>query len=95
MTNEPGQFDTAILIDMPGILTPAALAYAIDEVKKFCDKYSYPQPPLPNLTGDILPCDLLITSKENENGEDVGRIQFKRIDGSVIFDEKWVIRKTS
>ena len=59
MTNEPGQFDTAILIDMPGILTPAALAYAIDEVKKFCDKYSYPQPPLPNLTGDILPCNLL------------------------------------
>ena len=95
MTNEPGQFGTAILIDMPGILTPAALAYAIDEVKKLCDKYSYPQPPLPNLTGDILPCDLLITSKENENGEDVGRIQFKRIDGSVIFDEKWVIRKTS
>ena len=95
MTNEPDQFGTTILIDMPGILTPAALAYAIDEVKKFCDKYSYPQPPLPNLTGDILPCDLLITSKENENGEDVGRIQFKRIDGSVIFDEKWVIRKTS
>ena len=95
MTNEPGQFDTAILIDMPGILTPAALAYAIDDVKKFCDKYSYPQPPLPNLTGDILPCNLLITSKEEESGEDIGQIQFKRIDGTVFFDEKWVIRRSS
>lgn len=95
MTNEPDQFGTTILIDMPGILTPAALAYAIDEVKKFCDKDSCPQPPLPQLTEAILPCDLLITSKEDENGEDVGRIQFKRIDGTVIFDEKWVIRKSS
>jgi hypothetical protein len=88
MTNEPDQFGTTILIDMPGILTPAALAYAIDEVKKFSC-------PLPQLTKAILPCDLLITSKEDENGEDVGRIQFKRIDGTVIFDEKWVIRKSS
>lgn len=93
MTNEPDQIDTAILIERPGILTPAALADAIDTVKKYFAEFSYSQPPFPKLAGDILPCNLLITSKEKENGEDIGRIQFKRLDGTVFFDEKWVIRK--
>ena len=95
MTNEPGRIDTAILIDTPGILTPEALAYVIDKVRKDFAEVGYPQPPLPALTEAIIPCDLLITSKEEENGEDIGRIQFKRLDGTVFFDEKWVIRRSS
>ena len=95
MTKEPDHLDTGTLIEITGILTPEALAYAFDTVQKYFADHRDPQPPLPQLTEAILPCDLLITSKEDENGEDVGRIQFKRIDGTVIFDEKWVIRKSS
>ena len=95
MTNEPEQMDTATLIDHPGILTPATFADAIDTVKKYFAEFGYPQPPLPAFTGAVIPCKLLVTSKEGENGEDIGRIQFIRPDGTVFFDGKWVIRRHS
>jgi len=95
MTNEPDQIETATLLHFPDIITPVSLAEALEDIRKYFAADNLPQPPRPNINAAILPCTVLVTSKEEESGEDIGRIQFIRPDGTVFFDEKWVISQSS
>lgn len=83
----------ATLLHFPDLETAPALAFALTMTKKYFADAGWRQPPLPEDVASIIPCTLHASSKDGEErGELIGRIQFIRPDGTVLFDQQWTIK---
>jgi hypothetical protein len=81
----------AVLINATRLENVSALAFTLAETRKYFAAPQHSQPPLPDNVMSLVPCALLITELEEEQGKRVGRIQFLQLDDTPLYDQEWII----
>ncbi|HET7086034.1 MAG TPA: hypothetical protein VFI23_14750 [Rhizomicrobium sp.] len=79
----------AILVRGANLTNAAMVLHTVALARKYCADYRIPQPPLPADAASFAPCTLEMSEWKDDDGGRIGRLQFLRDDGSVIFDQEW------
>ena len=81
--------ETAKIIEVTDLQTPASLAMTVVEVRQFFDEYHLPQPPLPDNVLTLAPCSLLIIETQAAAGRTDARITITNPQGDTLYEREW------